>query len=91
MMKTQLNVLQNNLEGTFIFCMNLLAASSYKAFHAERSVALTWFFVAGRFVFWAGYTLGTKVNMPFLRAPGFATTLQVNILLFAYNLSGFLS
>lgn len=71
--------------------MNLLAASSYKDFPAERSVALAWFFVAGRFVFWVGYILATKLNMPFLRGPGFATTLQVNVLLFAYNLSGFFS
>jgi len=66
--------------------MNLLAASSYKAFPAGRLVALAWFFVAGRFVFWAGYTLATRVNMPYLGTPGFATTLQVNILLFAINL-----
>mmetsp|Transcript_500 Transcript_500/g.534 ORF Transcript_500/g.534 Transcript_500/m.534 type:complete len:119 (+) Transcript_500:170-526(+) len=82
---TSKKILQNTLEENFLFIINLLAAHA-NGLDNERLVLVTLVYIGARTIFTVGYYLGVFLNIPPLRAPGFALTFINNAILFAFNI-----
>jgi len=77
--------LNNTMEQSFIFVVNLLAASTYDDHNKEALVLLTAAFVLGRLLFWVGYVAATFSEIPVLRSPGFILTIGSNVAIIGLN------
>ncbi|CAG9330259.1 unnamed protein product [Blepharisma stoltei] len=82
---TSKKILQNTLEENFLFIINLLAAHA-NGLDNERLVLVTLVYIGARAIFTVGYYLGVFLNIPPLRAPGFALTFINNAILFYFNI-----
>jgi hypothetical protein len=70
-----------------IFLPNLLVYSTLGIASTTNIIEMTVLFVAARFVWWAGFFLGTLIRIPFLRGPGFVLGMVVNGYLIYLNVS----
>ncbi|CAG9320087.1 unnamed protein product [Blepharisma stoltei] len=88
-LKLSKNVLQNTLEQSFLFIINLLAAA-VNGLPNERIVLVTMTFILARILFWCGYVVGVYIKFFPLRGPGFLLTFSNNVLLLLFNVLAFI-
>lgn len=88
-LKISKNILQNTLEQSFLFIVNLMAAAA-NGLPNEKIILITISFALGRFLFWSGYLIGMYAKFYPLRGPGFLITFSTNISLLLFNIITFL-
>ena len=77
--------LQDTMENTLLFLINLLAASTLK-WPSEKLMIITTVFILSRTLYWFGFTLGVYLKIPELKYVGVSLTLVNTLSLIFANL-----
>lgn len=84
------NVLQNTLEQTFPFVMNLWGAASWGTLSNERLIICTGIFLLSRMSFWVTYHLADLFSFHSLKSPPFFIGILNTVYLAVLNLTNLL-
>lgn len=85
LLKMNKSVLQNTLEQTVFFVINLWAVASWNTVPVETLILITGVFIGGRLLFWFGYTLQWLIDFKRLRSAAFILSMMNTMILLGVN------